>query len=399
LLNERAAIKTTATLNKFILWLAVIVSISAYVAHSFWGGGSQHRILDSFAYLQISAGQSAGVPFDIRILVPWLAANIAIFTGLSISAAYNLLTSLALLGSLLILKQILTERGSSWQWQTAVLLAFGCSFAVTFGYTPILVDPFLLLVTCLTVVALDRRKLAAALVLSCLAVLTKEFGLFLVPVWALYTYRLGYRKSACVGMLAPIAIFVVVVLVRHSDAPAVFPGWKPYAYHYLFDYQLSVLRLRGLSSYLKLLYMGAWCGLWPTLLLGAFCILDRSDRLAADVYRIGLAVLLISLPILLPGDWSRNLIVLVPFSSIVAAKHPLARDRYFVGLIAIGGLTTALARPFHGEPLPAGLTISMMAFSLISSVMIVIKLVHYTFWSSRLEIDPLFQQTAGATID
>ena len=377
-----------------------MVSGSIYIAHSFWGGGSSHRILDSYAYLQISAGQSAGVPFDIRILVPWLAALIASFSGLSVSAAYNLLTSVALFGSLLILKECLTKRGSSWQWQTAVLLAFGCSLAVTFGYTPILVDPFLLLVTCLTIVALDKRKLVAALVLTCVAVLTKEFGLFLVPVWAFYTYRLGSRKFACAGLLAPIAIFVVVVLVRHSDSPAVFPGWKPYAYHYLFDYQLSVLRLRGLTSYLKLLYMGAWCGLWPTLLLGAICILDRSIRPAAlDVYRIGLAVLLISLPVLLPGDWSRNLIVLVPFSSIVAAKHPLARNRYFVGLIAIGGLTTAFARPFHGEPLPTALMISMTAFSLISSVMIAVKLLQYTFWSSRLEIDPLFKQTAGAAIE
>ncbi|HKA23136.1 MAG TPA: hypothetical protein VKN18_33015 [Blastocatellia bacterium] len=380
--------------------VAVTIACLLYAIHSFFGGGNEHRILDSWAYLQISDGQSAGVPFDIRVLVPWLAAHTAILSGLSVSAAYNLLTSLALLGSLLILKQLLTQRGSSWQWQTAVLLAFGCSLAVTFGYTPILVDPFLLLVTCLTIVALVKGKLVAALVLTCVAVLTKEFGLFLVPVWAFYTYRLGYRKSACVGLLAPIAIFVVVVLVRHSDAPAVFPGWKPYAYHYLFDYQLSVLRLRGLSSYLKLLYMGAWCGLWPTSLLAAMCILDRSIRSTAiGVYRIGLAVLLVSLPILLPGDWSRNLIVLVPFSSIVAAKHPLARDRYFIGLIAIGGLTTALARPFHGEPLPAALMISMTAFSLISSVMIAIKLVQYTFWSSRLEIDPLFEQTAGATID
>src|SRR5262249_18565791 len=162
-----------------IPWLAVMVSSSVYTAHSFWGAGSSHRILDSWAYLEISASQSAGVPFDIRILVPWLAAHIASFSGFSVSSAYNLLTSLALLGSLLIVRQLLAKRGSSWQWQTAVLLAFGCSLAVTFGYTPILVDPFLLLVTCLTIVTLDGGKLIVALALTCVAVLTKEFGLFL----------------------------------------------------------------------------------------------------------------------------------------------------------------------------------------------------------------------------
>lgn len=337
------------------------------------------------AYLQISSGQSAGVPFDIRILVPTLAAYTAGITGLSVSATFNTLTSLALLGSLLILKRLLNQVGSSWQWQTAVLLAFGCSLAVTFGYTPILVDPFLLLVTCLTVIGLDGGKLIAALVLTCVAVLTKEFGLFLAPVWSFYAYRRGYRIFALAGLVAPIATFVILLVARHSDAGSTFMGWRPYAYHYLFDYQLSVLRLRGAMSYVKLLYMGAWCGVWPTILVASMGIRSRFPLSAGvDVYRIGFVVSLICLPLLLPGDWSRNLIVLVPFASIVAASHPLASDRYFVGLVAIGGFTTALARPFHGDsPTPQGIVLTVTILSLLSSILIVTKIVRFIASTSR----------------
>ena len=383
--NERAVTKTTATLDRLIPWFAVIVSSLVYIAHSFWGGGSDHRILDSWAYLQISSGQSAGVPFDVRILVPWLAAQISGVSGLSISAAYNLLTSLSLLGSLLILKRLLNKRGTSWQWQTAVLLAFGCSLAVTFGYTPILVDPFLLLVTCLTIVTLDAGKLIPALALTCIAVLTKEFGLFLGLVWAFYAYRSGFRKLAWAGLVVPIATLLILLFVRHSEAPGPFIGWRPYAYHYLFDYQLSVLRLRGMTSYVKLLYMGAWCGVWPTFLVATMCIRDRSMRLAAiDVYRIGSVVLVLCLPLLLLGDWSRNLIVLVPFASVVAATHPLARDRYFVWLVAIGGLATALARPFHGDsPIPQLIVVGVTIVSAISSFLIAIRILRFVTASSE----------------
>jgi hypothetical protein len=387
--NEQAVTKKNATLYSLIPWLAVMVSSLVYTAHSFWGGGSGHRIMDSWAYLQVSSGESAGVPFDIRVLVPWLATQIASFSGLSVSAAYNLLTSLALLGSLLILKERLTRRGSSWQWQTAVLLAFGCSLAVTFGYTPILVDPFLLLVTCLTILALDNGKLFVGLALTVVAVLTKEFGLFLAPIWAVYVYRRGFRRFALFGLVAPVATLVILLLARHSNATFAFSGWKPYTFHYLFDYQLSVLRLRGSMSYVKLLYMGAWCGLWPTLLVASMCIRPRAVRSAGlDVYRIGWVISLLCLPLLLLGDWSRNLIVLVPFASVLAASHPLARDRYFVGLIAIGGLATALARPFHSDsPNPQLIVVGVTIVSLISSLLIATRIVQFVTSTSGESLD------------
>ena len=387
-------------LHRFLPGLAVAISITLYVVHSIWGAGSSHRILDSWAYLKVSSGESAGVPFDVRILEPWLAAQVASLTGLSVSAVFNILTPLALLGSLLILKTRMNRRGTGWEWQSAVLLAFGCSLAVTFGYTPILVDPFLLFVTCLTIATLDAGKLLPALALTSAAVLTKEFGLYLGPVWSFYAYLRGYRKFACAGVIVPVTTLVIVVLARHSTAAGPFLGWRPYAYHYLFDYQLSVFRLRGLTSYPQLLYMGAWCSVWPALLVATMWIRPHVIRSTnIDVDLIGFVVLLISLPLLLLGDWSRNLIVLVPFASMVAANHPLARDRYFVGLIALGGLTTALARPFHGDsPTPPPIVFTVATLSLISSILILIKIVRFRVYSSRPALGARIAEPAGGIL-
>jgi hypothetical protein len=227
-------------------------------------------------------------------------------------------------------------------------------------------------------------------------VLTKEFGLFLGPIWAFYAYRRGLGKLAWAGLIAPIVTLVIVLLLRRSDAALAFFGWRPYAFHYLFDYQLSVLRLRGLTDYTKLLYMGWWCALWPSILVATMCL--RSGSMGSrgiDVYRIGFAVLLVCLPLLLLGDWSRNLIVLVPFASVVAASHPLARDRFFVGLFAIGGFTTALARPFHGDsPTPQGIVVTVTILSLISSILILTKIVRFIASTSRP--DARIAETAGA---
>ena len=387
-------------LRKVLPWLAILISCVLYAAHFFLGGGINHFILDSAAYLQVASGEPSGVPFDIRILTPFSSALIARVSGISIPAAFQLLTPSVLFASLLILRRCIKKRDGSPEWQAAVLLAFGCSLAVTFGYTPILVDPTLLLIVCITVSALDSGRLLLALALACLAVFTKEFGLFLGIVWSLYVYRLGYRRLALAGLTAPIATLLILLVVRHSDVAGTFIGWRPYAFHYLFDYQLMVLRLRGPMSYTKLLYMGAWCGIWPVLLVATLGIRSRSVQSAvSDVFRIGLFISLLCLPLLLLGDWSRNLIVVVPFASVVASGHPLARDRHFVLLLATGGLSTALARPFHGEPQAIAVLLPITAVSVISAGIMLFKLFQCCISTSSLPIDRVFEQNAPSAIE
>ena len=195
-----------ASLVRALPWFAVVFSGALFAAHFFFGGGSNHRILDSWAYLQLSDGEQVGVPFNTRILSPSLAAFLSAVTGLSTSTKLVLLTTASLLGTLLILRQILRRRGGTAGWQAAVLLAFGCSLAVTFGYTPILVDPTLLLLVLLTIAALDARQLVIALALVCAATLTKEYGLVLGVVWAFHAFRHGF-VSRLFGVDPPAVTF------------------------------------------------------------------------------------------------------------------------------------------------------------------------------------------------
>ncbi|MEK6288272.1 MAG: hypothetical protein AABO57_21345 [Acidobacteriota bacterium] len=298
------------------------------------------------------------------------------------------------------MRGIIRRRGGFGEWQAAALLAFGCSLAVTFGYIPILVDPTLLLLTCLTIAALDAGHLRAALALACIAALTKEFGLFLGPIWAFSAYRQGFRKMAYAGLIVPIAALLIVLFARQSSAGIGFPGWPSFASHLMFDWQLSVFRVRGPGDYAKLVYMWAWCGLWPVFLISMFSLpssLIKRTRLSAD--QLGFALLLASLPVLLLGDWSRNLIILVPFACIVATAHPLARDRYFGLLLALGGLSTALARPLHGEPLPRALSLTMAVISVVSSLLIGIKILQFALSSSGPQLDRGLEHPAPAVAD
>ncbi|HYV04991.1 MAG TPA: hypothetical protein VFB82_10410 [Blastocatellia bacterium] len=287
------------------------------------------------------------------------------------------------------MRGVIRRRGGSAEWQAAVLLAFGCSLAVTFGYTPILVDPTFLLLICLTIAALEAGYLPAALALACTAALTKEFGLILGPIWSFYAYRQGFRKLAYAGLIVPVVTLLIVLIARQSSAGVGFPGWPTFASHLMFEYQLSVFRLRGPGDYAKLVFMWSWCGLWPVFLISTYSVISRlikRARVRAD--EVAFAVLLAGLPVLLLGDWSRNLIILVPFGCMVATSHPLARDRRFVLLLAIGGLSTALARPFHSEtPPPYLLTLVMTIVSVLSSLAIGIILVRYSRSSGAKDLN------------
>ena len=329
-------------------------------------------ILDSWAYLTIANGRQATVPFNSRILGPGVAALIAALSGLSSSAVFKLLTPAALLASLLAIRRMIVKRGGSSEWQAAVLVAFGSSLAVTFGYTPVLVDPILLMLICLTLAALDSDRLPLAVALACVATLTKEYGASLGLVCALHAYGRGFKRLASLALLLPAASLLIVLLLRQSGEGIGFGSWPTYSSHLLFEYQLSVVRLRGPAEYSKLLYMWSWCGVWPVLVMAAYTFFSRfieKRKLSAD--EVGFGVLLAGLPILLLGDWTRSLIVLVPFACIVATTSHLSRDRWFVLLVGIGGLATSLARPFHGDPRPPHLlTLSMTIISVIASLLV-----------------------------
>jgi len=113
------------------------------------------------------------------------------------------------------------------------------------------------------------------------------------------------------------------------------------------------------------------------------------DRIKMTASQIGFAVMLLATPLLLLGDWGRSLLIAVPFAAIAAASHPLARDRYFIFLLALGGLSTALARPFHSTPPPPrALTVVMTAISVAASLMIAARILRFSAPQTKSQIDP-----------
>lgn len=111
----------------------------------------------------------------------------------------------------------------------------------------------------------------------------------------------------------------------------------------------------------------------------ALVLASRIRKRIVTSDEIQFAIVVASLPSLLLGDRSRALIVVVPFACIVATSHPLNDRRHFILLLAIGGLSTALARPFHREtPLPY-LTLAVTAVSVASSFALGVILVRQVF--------------------
>jgi hypothetical protein len=359
--------QSITTRTSILVWLAILCPSLLFVLHFSFGGGKGKLVADSYAYRELSLGHIPGVPFNTRLLQPLIASSVASFAALNQVSAFELLTALELLASLVLIAAILRRRGATPQLQAAVLLALGCSLAVTFGYTPVLVDPLALLLVCLTIATLDRGYLTPALVFACLAALTKEYCILLGLVWAYQAYRRGHPRLAIAGAVLPALVLLSAGLALPAGEVFGFRG--PYAFvSAMLGYHPALLKFKGPSDYVKTLYMWSWSALWPILLLGIMGLASRPLRrciLARD--RDGFIIMLASVPFLLFGDWGRAMLVVVPFGCAVATAHPLARNNRFALLLAAGGLSTALARPFHGATVPPEAFMQIMSLISVSA--------------------------------
>jgi hypothetical protein len=386
-----------STLRQFLPWLAVLCSVLLFGLHFFVGGGSTKLINDSRAYLSMTQGERAGTPFDSRVLGPFIASLITFASGASSLAAFQILTLASFVASLLLLRKIVINRGAPVEWQAAVLLALGCALAATFGYTPVMVDPVLLLLACLTILALDRNYWVAAVVLSSLAALTKEYGLLLGFVSCLVAWHRGRRKFAYIGALLPAIVLLVAMLIASRFSFSSFDRWQGFVTA-MFGYHTYLFHFRGASDYPKLLYMWSWSALWPVLVIAAGVVFSglRNGIKMGD-QEVAFSLMLAALPFLLLGDWGRALLIVVPFGCAVATSQPLARNAQFAALLAIGGLSTALARPLHSEPLPPHtLTLTMTIISVAASLLIGIKVLQFALSSSGPQLDQGLEDPAPA---
>ena len=375
--------------RQFLPWLSLLCSLSLYALHFLVGGGRTKLINDSQAYLLLAEGERVvGAPFSSRIFAPFIASLIALASGVSSLLAFQILTLAAFIASLVLLRRIIANHGGSAEWQAAVLLAFGCALAATFGYTPVMADPVLLLLACVTILALDRGYFVAAVVLSCLAALTKEYGLLLGFASCLVAWHRGHRKVAYVGALLPAIFLLLAMFIASGTSGSSFVSWQGFVTA-MFGYHTYLFHFRGASDYPKLLYMWSWSALWPVLVIAGGVVFSGLRKgIKMGDQELAFSLMLVALPFLLLGDWGRALLIVVPFGCAVATSHPLARNGQFATLLAIGGLSTALARPLHSEPLlPHILTLTMTIISLAASLLIGIKILQFALSSSGPQLD------------
>ena len=176
---------------KYYAYLALAFALvgSLFAYQFFYQDGRYSSTPDGIRYLAAARGETVDLPYNSRIVVPLVASLIARLTAVSVSTAFNILTITGLLGSLLLLVYLLERRGVFGLYSAALITAFGAGLAVFHGKYPTLVDMPLLLLTCLTIVALDHGKLFVALAIICIAALTKEYGVLLTLAWAIQAYK------------------------------------------------------------------------------------------------------------------------------------------------------------------------------------------------------------------
>ncbi len=348
-----------------------------YAIHFFPGGGHNHLINDSRAYIEISQGQPVGIPFNTRILQPLLASSISGLTAIESITAFQLLTAAELLLSLLLIASLLRRRNATGYWEAAVVLTLGCSLAATFGYVPVMADPLLLLLACLTIELLDRDRLILALGCCCLAALTKEYGVILGLCWLCHAYRKRRGVIAWAGASLPFIALLIALFVMPSAAIARtgFSGWRAFV-GAMFGYHISLFNFRGPLQYIQIIFMWAWSIVWPVMLLSISLVVSRlRSHISLGPDLSSFAAALCVMPVLLLGDWGRSMLVVVPLALAASATHPLTKDNRFALLLAVGGIATALARPFHGDVIPPFLfIIAAQIISAIASAAIALRI-------------------------
>ncbi|PYP86061.1 MAG: hypothetical protein DMF61_14600 [Blastocatellia bacterium AA13] len=366
------------------VWLAFAAALTVYAFQFVYEGGRQFISTDGNLYLALSRGEAVSVPINTRIVKPYAAAAIVSLTKLDAADVFRLLTSIEIPAALLVLFVILRRRNSSSEWQAFTIAAVGIPAAATFGHTPVLVDSTLLLLTVLTIAALDRGKLALGLIFACLAALTKEYGLWLGFVWMLHAYRRGHR-AACLNGLLP-AVLLIAVMWTLPGARSGVSGWGGF-FQGAIGYQQWIYHQGGAANYPKTLYIWSWSAVWPLLFVAVLsvCAQLRGWReLSADLQDF--SIMMTAMPLLLLPDWDRALLLIVPFACVVAAAHPLSRRIRFISVVASGSIATTLARPLYINVAPPRVLIMAMMLASFAASLFVLVMISRFHVRGRIEM-------------
>jgi hypothetical protein len=337
--------------------LAALPGVLAY-CYAFFHGGSRFLEFDCRWYNLMARGETAGNPFNSRILVPALARLIHLAFGVDTVTAFHIITPVCLLLSLIVLSRLL--RAAPVNYQKSALGVFALHVGVVYGQVPVVVDPLLLLLVCLTVIY--RERSLVCLLLICIAVLVKDYaGLLLIP-WSLYNRRLAW--------LAVLPVALTVYIHLHLD-----PGFNAFEYehdsflvHSLMYYPGMALALGPFRFFQHLLIKLSLNGF-------AFIVLSLlAKKRIAD---------LTPLPVCVLGDVDRSLHIVQPAAMDGARRydHPRLLSAIFLAtlfasLIRLGGSEI----PYFGRAALYGVLIATWSITFLRPS----KLSRYTRPSTSL---------------
>lgn len=363
---------TGKTTGRVALALAFAVTGTLF-AYRFFQAGRDSLTPDGIRYLAAAQGETVDLPYNSRIVGPVIVSLVARSTGLSAHAAFDIVTAISLLASMLLLVFMLERRGAAVGYQVAVVLASGSAYAVFYGSYPVLVDGILLLLTCLLILALDYDRLALALVAVCVAALTKEYGALLALPWAVHARK---RSKIYVAALLPFALVIGAALLSPAR-PGVYTSHEAFVISQL-KYQAFWLYPEYFFSFLKLAYFWAWGAAWPLLLFSVSVVLNKFvSRSALTMDEMRFLAVLVACPILLTGDWDRTFMLVTPFACITAMASPLTRELRFTLLLGAGGLATSMARSYYfssnaGNVLPGAYKVVPLTVGIAASALLAI---------------------------
>jgi hypothetical protein len=357
--------------------VAILVANSAFVSARFGFLHKPHRVLetDHHHYLAMARGAKGDPelalrqPYCWRVLVPW-AAGLLHRTGLSLNAAFFLITNLSLFGFLLALYLLLAARGLPHDLRILGLVLVGLMQGAVrwFEYQYWMTDPTALMLTTVAFLAIEKRHDQWLWMTSVVAAFVRETYVLVYPYYVLRLLQRERLSSALRRTFALGAVpFLVTLALRH---------WVPANPH---DGLIASIvdnlgfRLRHIfDNGLYLLTIGTWGVLLPLALLRPNHVWTACRRNLDQVAFVGLVYLttvLISNNNERPLAYALPVMLPVALTNLVFAMERLrlARGAIFT-LVAMLQLLFYLRTRFAGQgisiyqPVSWSVTVSLALF-------------------------------------
>jgi len=301
----------------------------------------QVRETDHFRYIEMAKGDGGRPelarepPYCWRVLVPALARGLG-HAGLSLNAAFYVVTNLSLFGFLLVLYLYLRDLGFDRRLSlTGLALVVLMQGAVRwFEYQYWMSDPLCLFLVALAFLLVRQERHGALAAVSVVAALVRETYVVVYPHYLLHLRKRGTWTHAlmrtAVVSAAPIAILLflrhAIVPNQPDDLAASLQENVAFRIRHLFDNQLYVLTV------------GTWGVLFPLF----FLFPGRLWELARRHFDQLAPALVVYASLLVSNNTERPLAYAVP-ALLPAALHNLRAFLAETGLPASGVIAVAVA--------------------------------------------------------